>query len=114
MTEELMIAIEKVEKGEAKVKRTEQELLRLEKKLKAAMDRKKNLINLKNELNRKARTRRLIERGAMLEGFLPHPEFFENEEVYALLKIIFNQEETEKLINQISSDMEKSLVDVDD
>ena len=45
----------------------------------------KRLTQRQNEAARKARTRRLIERGAMLESFLTEPETLSNEQVKEIL-----------------------------
>jgi len=45
----------------------------------------KRLIQRQREAERKARTRRLIERGAILETFLPEPESLSNEQVKEIL-----------------------------
>ncbi|MCL2053218.1 MAG: DUF3847 domain-containing protein [Oscillospiraceae bacterium] len=46
--------------------------------------------NEEKERNRKARTKRLIERGAMLESFIPSAENVSNDEVMSLLKKLFS------------------------
>jgi hypothetical protein len=45
----------------------------------------KRLIQKQKETDRKARTRRLIERGAILESFLTAPETMSNDEVRDIL-----------------------------
>ena len=45
----------------------------------------KQLAQRQKEAERKARTRRLIERGAILEAFLPEPESLSNEQIKELL-----------------------------
>jgi len=45
----------------------------------------KRLTQRQTEAERKARTRRLIERGALLESFLPEPEALTNEQVKEIL-----------------------------
>ena len=45
----------------------------------------KQLAQRQKEAERKARTRRLIERGAILESFLPEPETLSNEQVKEIL-----------------------------
>ena len=45
----------------------------------------KRLVQKQGEAERKARTRRLIERGALLESVLPEPETLTNEQVKEIL-----------------------------
>lgn len=45
----------------------------------------KRLVQKQKEAERKARTRRLIERGAILETFLPEPESLSNEQIKEIL-----------------------------
>ena len=45
----------------------------------------KRLIQKQKEVERRARTRRLIERGALLESFLAEPEALSNEQVRDIL-----------------------------
>lgn len=44
------------------------------------------------EKERKARTHRLIERGAILESLIPDPEAFTNDEIMNLLRLSLNTE----------------------
>ncbi len=45
----------------------------------------KQLVQKQKEAERKARTRRLIERGAILESFLTAPEVLTNDEIKGIL-----------------------------
>jgi hypothetical protein len=49
-------------------------------------NQKKKLLQQHREAERKARTRRLIQRGAILEGFIPDPETYTEDEIQAFLK----------------------------
>lgn len=48
-----------------------------------------NLCNRAKDLKRRQRTSRLIQRGALLESFIPDAESYTNEQVGYLLKIAF-------------------------
>jgi len=50
------------------------------------MNRKKQEMQKHKQEERKARTRRLIQRGAILEGFIPDPETYTEDEIKAFLK----------------------------
>ena len=53
-------------------------------------NRKKQEMQKHRTEERKARTRRLIERGAILEGFIPNAETLTGEQVKALLQEAFD------------------------
>ena len=50
------------------------------------LNRKKQEMQKHKQAERKARTRRLIQRGAILEGFIPDPETYSEEQIQAFLK----------------------------
>ena len=56
-------------------------------KIRQLENQQKQLIQKEKETARKARTRRLIERGAILESLLNDAEVFTNEEVKAILAV---------------------------
>lgn len=86
------------------------------KELKEVRDKKENLEKQLRQLNnqlkkienkdvvkeRKARTKRLIERGAMLESLIPHAVDFNNEEIQEILIEVFN-------LSSVSSKVEEKL-----
>jgi len=57
----------------------------LEEKITQYENQVKRLTQKQTEAERKARTRRLIERGALLESFLTEPEALSNEQVHEIL-----------------------------
>ena len=58
----------------------------VEDKIKQLENQRKQLIQKQKADERKARTRRLIQRGAILEGFIPDPETYSEDEIQAFLK----------------------------
>lgn len=58
----------------------------IELKIKALQNEKKLLLKKENELKRKARTKRLIERGALLEKYFDFDDNFSNDEVEQVFK----------------------------
>lgn len=63
----------------------EEEKHKLEKEIRQLENRQKILLNKKADAERKARTRRLIERGAILESVFPAVATMTGEEVKAFL-----------------------------
>lgn len=109
MDKKIERAIKEVEKCEKQVASAEKEAARLERELKVTLDKEKNLKRSLSELTRRARTKRLIERGAILETFLIHPEWFDNEEVRNLLSVIFNQEGAKYVLNSFLNRLGEAL-----
>ena len=64
----------KIEKLNVQITQAEKEIRQLE-------NRCKRLVGSQSQLERKARTRRLIERGAMLESFKTDAETHNNEQI---------------------------------
>jgi len=64
-------------------------------------NQKKLLIKRENEKERKARTKRLIERGAILEGFIPTPTEYTNDQIQAFLKRTIDSDFARKALRQI-------------
>ena len=67
------------------MKPLEEERNRLEKEIRQLENRQKILLNKKSDAERKARTHRLIERGAILESVFPAAATMTGEEVKAFL-----------------------------
>ena len=63
-----------------------------EEKIRQLENQQKQLIQKQKEAERKARTRRLIERGAILESLLDDAEAFTNEEVKTILATALKSE----------------------
>lgn len=87
MNEKLEKLGKEIEKTEAKLRRAQHEEKILEHQIKT--------------LNRRERTHRLCTRGAELERYLPHPELVTEEQVRLILKLLFHQESTQKIVEQI-------------
>ncbi|MCL2562709.1 MAG: DUF3847 domain-containing protein [Oscillospiraceae bacterium] len=58
----------------------------IEDKIAQLENQRKQLVQQQKADERKARTRRLIQRGAMLEGFIPDAETYTEDEIQAFLK----------------------------
>ena len=67
----------------------EEKIAKAEEEIRQLQNRKRKLLNQKKDAERKARTHRLIERGALLESLLEKPEQYNNEQIKGLLEIAF-------------------------
>lgn len=76
-----------------KIAKTEEEIRQLQNK-------KKKLLNEKKAAERKARTRRLIERGAILESLLDQPEQYDNEQIKCLLETVLRTPQAREFLRQ--------------
>ena len=63
-------------------------------------NQKKKLMQQHKEQERKARTKRLIERGAILEGFISNAETLTNEQVKELLQVAFDTAPSPAKLNE--------------
>ena len=89
MNEKLDKLNQEIAKGEARLRRAQQEEKILEHQI--------------GQLTRKGRTHRLCTRGAMLERFLIQPEILTDEDVMDILKQAFSQESMERKVAEIIS-----------
>lgn len=94
MNEKLEKLGKEIEKTEAKLRRAQHEEKILEHQIKT--------------LNRRERTHRLCTRGAELERYLPHPELITEEQVRLILKLLFHQESTRKIVEQVLAETPES------
>lgn len=65
---------------------------KINEQIKQLQNKKKTLLAKESEERRKKRTKRLIERGAILESVIGNAEDFSNEQLQALLIEIFSSE----------------------
>ena len=65
---------------------------KINEQIKQLQNKKKALLAKESEEKRKKRTKRLIERGAILESVISNAEDFSNEQLQALLIEIFSSE----------------------
>lgn len=77
------MASEKIETINAEIEKTKTEIRQLE-------NRAKRLTQGHSQLERKARTRRLIQRGAILESLIPGAETLTNEQIQSVLLAAFH------------------------
>ena len=90
-----------------KLEKLNQEIAKTEAKLRRAEHKEKMLEYQIKKLNRKERTHRLCTRGAMLESHLPHPESVADEQINAILKMLFHRRDTRQLVEQVLAENRK-------
>ena len=84
-----------------------QELEKATARLRRAQHKEKILEHQIKTLNRKERTHRLCTRGAILESHFPHPESVTDEQVSAILKILFHRSDTRQLVEQVLAENQR-------
>lgn len=83
-------------------------IVKTEEEIRQLQNKKKRLLNQQKNEERKARTRRLIERGAILESLLISPERYQNEQIKRLLGIALKTVQAQEYLLEIESQMEKA------
>lgn len=76
-------------------------IAKAEEEIRQLQNLRKRLLNQKKTEERKVRTHRLIERGAMLESLLEKPEQYENEEIKGLLVIALRTSQAQEYLRRI-------------
>lgn len=74
------------------MKNFDEQIAKAEEQIRQLNNKKKRLISEQKQAERKKRTKRLIERGAILESVIGNAEDFSNEQLQALLIEIFLSE----------------------
>jgi len=80
----------------------------LQEKIEQLENERKRLMNLQKEAERKARTKRLIERGAILESLVPGADKFTNEKIKAFLEKTVQGENARKILDGITAQAEST------
>lgn len=79
----------KIEKLRAEQDTTRREIEKAEREIEQGENRIKRLSRSLSAEERKARTRRLIERGAIIEAFIPNAETLTNDEIKSVIANAF-------------------------
>ena len=74
------------------MKKFDEQIAKAEEQIRQLNNKKKRLISEQKQAERKKRTKRLIERGAILESIIGNADDFSNEQLQALLIEIFSSE----------------------
>ena len=85
----------------SKLAKLNRELEKSEKKLRKAINDEKALQHQLKKLTRSERTHRLCTRGGMLETFLQEPERLTDDDVMALLKVIFRKPDVQEMLKKL-------------
>ena len=85
----------------SKLGKLNRELEKSEKKLQKALNDEKALQHQLKKLTRSERTHRLCTRGGMLETFLQEPERLTDDDVMALLKVIFRKPDVQEMLKKL-------------
>lgn len=78
-----------------------EKIAKAEEEIKQLQNKRRKLLNQQKNEERKARTRRLIERGAILESFLEKSEQYENEQIKGLLAIALRSVQAQEYLQKI-------------
>jgi predicted ribosome quality control (RQC) complex YloA/Tae2 family protein len=79
----------KIEKLRARQEETKREIEKAEREIEQGENKIKRLTQSLSKQTRSARTRRLIERGAILEAFIPEAENLTGDEIKTILAKVF-------------------------
>lgn len=77
-------------------KTTEEKIESVQEQIRQLENQRKRLMQEQKEQERRARTKRLIERGAILESLLPEADTFTNEQIKAFLEKTIRTETARK------------------
>lgn len=78
-----------------------EQIAKAEEEIRQLQNRKKKLLNQKKAEERKIRTHRLVERGAILESLLEQPERYENEQIKGLLEIALRTPQAQEYLRKM-------------
>ena len=84
-------------------KTTNEKITSIEEQIQQLENQRKQLIKQQTEENRKARTKRLIERGAILESLIPDPANLTNEQIKAFLEKTIRSDYAAKMLNLVKT-----------
>ena len=82
----------------------EEKIAKAEEEIRQLQNRKRKLLNQKKDAERKSRTHRLIERGAILESLLEKPERYSSEQIKGLLEIVLQTPQAQEHLRKIGEE----------
>ena len=77
-----------------------EQIAKAEEEIKQLQNRKRKLLNQKKAEERKIRTHRLVERGAILESLLEQPEQYTNEQIKGLLETALRTTQAQEFLRR--------------
>ncbi len=78
-----------------------EQIAKAEEEIRQLQNKKKKLLNQKKNEERKIRTHRLVERGAILESLLEQPEQYTNEQIKGLLEAVLRTPQVQEFLRRI-------------
>jgi TolA-binding protein len=84
-------------------KTAEEKIESVQEQIRQLENQKKRLMQEQKERERKARTKRLIERGAILESLIPEADGFTNEQIKAFLEKTIRTESARKALANLTT-----------
>lgn len=89
------------------MKNYDEQIAKAEEQIRQLNNKKKRLISEQKQAERKKRTKRLIERGAILESAIGNADDFSNEQIQSLLIEIFSSESVRAKVEYLRSSTER-------
>ena len=89
------------------MKNFDEQIAKAEEQIRQLNNKKKRLISEQKQAERKKRTKRLIERGAILESVIGNADDFSNEQLQTLLIEIFSSESVRAKVEYLRSSTER-------
>lgn len=83
------------------MKNFDEQIAKAEEQIRQLNNKKKRLISEQKQAERKKRTKRLIERGAILESVIDNADDFSNEQLQTLLIEIFSSESVRSKVKNL-------------
>ena len=77
-----------------------EQIAKAEEEIRQLQNRKTKLLNQKKAEERKIRTHRLVERGAILESLLEQPEQYTNEQIKGLLETALRTPQAQEILRR--------------
>lgn len=77
-----------------------EQIAKAEEEIRQLQNKKKKLLNQKRSEERKIRTHRLVERGAILESLLEQPEQYTNEQIKGLLETALRTPQAQEFLRR--------------
>lgn len=77
-----------------------EQIAKAEEEIRQLQNKKKKLLNQKKNEERKIRTHRLVERGAILESLLEQPEQYTNEQIKGLLETVLQTPQAQEFLRR--------------
>jgi len=83
----------------------------LQEKIQQLENEKKRLLNAQKEADRKARTKRLIERGAILESLVPGLDTFTGDQIKAFLEKTVQSDFAKRILDGITAQKKETTIE---